>query len=169
MHNFVLIFMFLSLASSWHSGQERECSGQQCQEVRGGQELHHIHFWQQDAGSQEGTHLLFLLSVKHNPDLWCLLLLKHLWSQMSVYGCVLTCLCVSAVNAGSVTGSERSGSTRLSDPGAQPARAAEQGRSRRPTVWLHRSHDELHPAGKTQECLLSSNQIQSVYENVVLQ
>lgn len=43
--------------------------------------------------------------------------------------CVLTCLCVSAVDAGSVAGAERSGGTRLSDPGAQPARAAEQGRS----------------------------------------
>ncbi len=72
-----------------------------------------------------------------------------------VFGCVLTCLCVSPVNAGSFTGSERTGGTRLSDPGAQPTRAAEQGRSRRPTVWLHRPHDELHPAGKTQECRLS--------------
>lgn len=74
----------------------------------------------------------------------------------------VNCVCVSAVDAGSVAGAERSGGARLSDPGAQPARAAEQGCSGRPTVWLHHPNDELHPAGKSQECALKTVDFQEI-------
>lgn len=63
--------------------------------------------------------------------------------------CVNLLVCLCAVNAGGVEGAERSGGACLSDPGAQPSRAAEQGRPGRPTVRLHHPYDELHPAGKS--------------------
>lgn len=38
-----------------HRGQERQRDGQQRPQAGGGQELHHIHLWEQDAGGKEGT------------------------------------------------------------------------------------------------------------------
>lgn len=57
-------------------------------------------------------------------------------------------MCVCLVDAGSITGSERSSSSCLFDAGAQSTRPAESSRSGRPAVRLHRSHDELHPTSK---------------------